>query len=199
MDSTTKQQQIGGRASTEPSSRPDSEHLMRWAAALIARFAVIWPKSWADSLAGMDVDMLRSEWAKGIEGLTGEEIKAGIDHCRSHCNWPPSIAEFRQACHGGANAEQRAYAARSRDDDTRSIRNGTWGDTAAVVAEHVQTIRAAHAPQRAMRCQRDIESGAWTRELEANFQHHANLLGKRVKAIEWPVEMQTTTNSVKNL
>ena len=68
-----------------------------------------------------------------------------------------------------------------------------------MVAEHVQTIRAAHAPQRAMRCQRDIESGAWTRELEANFQHHANLLGKRVKAIEWPVEMQTTTNSVKNL
>lgn len=132
------------------------------------------------------MDMLRSEWAKGISGLTGEEIKAGIDHCRSHCVWPPSIAEFRQACHGGANAEQRAYAARSRDNDTRAIRNGTWGDTAEVVAEHVQAVRQSRLSQKVMRCPRDIESGAWTREMEANFQYHASLLGRRVKAIEWP-------------
>lgn len=184
MDSTTKQQQIGGRASTEPSSRPDSEHLMRWAAALIARFAVIWPKSWADSLAGLDVDMLRSEWAKGISGLTGEEIKAGIDHCRSHCVWPPSIAEFRQACKGGANAEQRAYAARSMDDRP-AIKHGTHGDVAEVVAEHVESVKAKLDRKPAYRSVTDIASGKWTRGMEANFLHHAMILGRKVRPIEW--------------
>lgn len=186
MDSTTKQQQIGGRASTEPSSRPDSEHLMRWAAALIARFAVIWPKSWADSLAGLDVDMLRSEWAKGISGLTGEEIKAGIDHCRSHCVWPPSIAEFRQACKGGANAEQRAYAARAREERP-ALTQGTWGDTAAVVAEHIQAARpVATGARRPMRSLVDIAAGRWTREMEASFQHHARALSRTVSPVVWP-------------
>lgn len=170
---------------------------MRWSAALLARFSIIWPRQWADTTKGTNMEAMEAEWAKGISGLTGEEIKAGIDHCREYSSWPPSIAEFRQACKGGANAEQRAYAARVRDD-AHALRHGTRGDTAAVVAEHVQTIRDARAPQRAMRCLRDIASGAWTREMEANFQHHANLLGRRVKAIEWPEEMQTTTNSVKN-
>lgn len=134
--------------------------------------------------------MVQAEWAKGLAGLTGEEIRIGIDHCRTHATWPPSIAEFRTACRGGATAEQRAYAARAREDQkgTKALRHGTWGDTAVVVAEHVQSVRATIATRQATRSLRDIADGLWTREMEANFCRHAAFLGRKVKPLEWPDE-----------
>lgn len=191
MATATNQLMTAVPASTSPSSLPDNGLLMKWATALLARFAVIWPKAWADSLAGLDIHMLTAEWAKGLEGLTGEEIRHGIDHCRANNTWPPSIAEFRTACRGGANAEQRAYAARARADQegVKAIRNGTWGDTAAVVAEHVKKVRADLSDRRATRCPRDIADGLWTREREEAYRRDAAFLGIKLKPIEWPDEV----------
>lgn len=177
----------GGPASTAPSSTPDNGLLMKWAAALLGRFAAIWPKAWADSVAGLDPAMVQAEWAKGLAGLTGEEIRDGIDHCRTQAPWPPSIAEFRGACRGGATAEQRAYAARATED-RQALANGTWGDTAAVVTEHVQAVKAKVANRQTTRSLVDIAAGRWTRAMEANFCYHAGILGRKVKPIEWPDE-----------
>lgn len=129
--------------------------------------------------------MVQAEWVKGLEGLTGQEIAEGLSHVRANNTWPPSIAEFRTACRGGANAEQRAYAAKSRDYSP-AIKRGTHGDVAEVVAEHVESVKAKLDSKPAYRSVTDIASGKWTREMEANFQHHASLLGRREKAIEWP-------------
>jgi hypothetical protein len=38
------------------------------------------------------------EWAGGLSGLTGEEIKRGFDTWEE--DWPPSLSEFRNACLG---------------------------------------------------------------------------------------------------
>lgn len=163
---------------------------MKWSAALLARFANIWPKAWAETTKFASHDDLILEWAKGLDGLSGDEIRFGIDCCRCNNTWPPSIAEFRTACRGGANAEQRAYAARSSYDQegVRAMRHGTWGDTAAVVADHVQSVRATLATRQATRSLRDIADGLWTREMEANHIRHATLLGRKVRPIEWPDE-----------
>lgn len=175
-------------ASTNPSSLTDSELLTKWVAALLARFAVIWPKAWADSLAGLDLNMVRAEWAKGIEGLSGDEIRQGIDHCRNHATWPPSIAEFRTACRGGSTAEQRAYAARAKADqaEVKALRHGTWGDTAANVVTHVKQVKATLAARQATRTLRDISEGLWTRQMEESVQRHAAALGHKLKPVEWP-------------
>ena len=164
---------------------------MKWSAALLARFATIWPRAWGETTKLASHDDLIAEWAKGIAGLEGEEIRHGIDHCRAHSTWPPSIAEFRTACRGGANAEQRAYAARAREDQegTKAMRHGTWGDTAAVVAEHVQSVRATLATRPASRSLRDIAAGRWTQEKESNHLRHAAFLGRKVRPIEWPDEV----------
>lgn len=161
---------------------------MKWSAALLARFANIWPRAWGETTKLASHDDLIAEWAKGLAGLTGDEIRIGIDHCRTHATWPPSIAEFRTACRGGATAEQRAYAARAREDQegTKALRHGTWGDTAAVVTEHVQAVRAKVADRQATRSLVDIAAGRWTREMEANHCRHAAFLGRKVKPIEWP-------------
>lgn len=36
------------------------------------------------------------EWGKGLAGLTGEQIGAGLDRCRRETEWPPTIAQFRK-------------------------------------------------------------------------------------------------------
>jgi len=129
--------------------------------------------------------MVMAEWVKGLEGLTGQEIADGLTHVRAHNTWPPSIAEFRTACRGGANAEQRAYAARARDD-APALRHGTHGDVAAVVSQHIDTVKAQLDGRPVYRSQVDIEAGRWTREMEDNFLHHAQIMGRRVRPVEWP-------------
>lgn len=83
----------------------------------MARFGRIWPGKWqdqAEQAGGMEA--LVEEWQLGLHGLSGEQIKRGIAHCRQHATWPPSIAEFRQACTDGSTLEQRAFQARADAD-----------------------------------------------------------------------------------
>lgn len=184
MASPTNPPMTAAPASTAPSSTLDSALSTKWATALLARFALIWPKGWADSVAGVNHGLLVAEWAQGIAGLTGTEIRDGINYVRAHATWPPTIAEFRTACRGGATAEQRAYAARAQDE-TPALPRGTWGDTAQQVSAHVKAARATIQP-RAARSLRNIDAGRWTREMESNFLDHANRLSLKVRAIEWP-------------
>ena len=160
----------------------------KWVDALLLRFATIWRAKWNDEIAGIHPDLLRKECAEGLAGLSGEDIKAGIEYCRAKMPWPPSIAEFRSACRDHASAEQRAYA-KPPERTQPALAHGTWGDTAAVVAEHVQAVKAKVADRQATRSLVDIASGLWTREMEANFCHHAAILGRKVKPIEWPEEV----------
>ena len=183
------------RPSTPSGDGSDSGRLTRWSAALLSRFSVIWPKAWADVTALTPHELLVAEWAKGLDGLTAEEIRQGLDHCRSNLTWPPAIAEFRAACHGGANAEQRAFAARAqREAEERrpALTKGTWGDAAANVREHVQRAQR-QINERPERSLVNIANGTWTREMEAKFRHHANLLAsvntglsRLLRPTEWP-------------
>lgn len=173
-------------APTRHSSKLEDGPTLKWAAALTARFSLLWPKAWADSTAGLNHDMINAEWARGIADLTGEEISQGLEHCRRHVTWPPSIAEFRTACRGGANAEQRAYAARVKvDQDVKALRHGTWGDTAENVAAHVQQARKALGSRRVTRCLTDAAAGRWTREMETAFMANVHALGLRFSTIDW--------------
>ena len=40
--------------------------------------------------------MAVTEWSQGLAGLTGEQIKKGLDNLTD--GWPPSLPEFRAAC-----------------------------------------------------------------------------------------------------
>lgn len=39
-----------------------------------------------------------AEWSNGLSGVTGEQIKHGLDTWSE--DWPPSLPEFRNACMG---------------------------------------------------------------------------------------------------
>lgn len=75
----------------------------------MARFTRIWASKWLDHVeAAGGIESVSEEWQQGLDGLNGQQIKRAIEHCRRHCTWPPSIAEFRQAAGDGNNREQRA-------------------------------------------------------------------------------------------
>lgn len=69
----------------------------RWVDALFARFASIWPRHWSDLVAVADLGMLKSEWANGLAGMSGEQIKMALEYHRERSPWPPAIAEFISA------------------------------------------------------------------------------------------------------
>lgn len=44
------------------------------------------------------VDDWTATWAQGLAGLTGIEIKYGLDVLAKSHEWPPTMAEFRACC-----------------------------------------------------------------------------------------------------
>lgn len=71
---------------------PDS-----WVEALFAKFAARYLNKWTSSFPTPEsLRVAVSEWAERLGGLSGEEIKYGLDNWKGR--WPPSVEEFREAC-----------------------------------------------------------------------------------------------------
>jgi hypothetical protein len=75
----------------------------KWVVALFTKLRAIYPKKFMEQYQGnnqLDIEQLMelsmNEWAQGLSGLSGDDVKRALDHCRDNLAWPPSIAEFRQ-------------------------------------------------------------------------------------------------------
>lgn len=42
------------------------------------------------------LEAIKAEWAEGLADLTEQSIARGLYKIKLHCEWPPSIAEFRR-------------------------------------------------------------------------------------------------------
>ena len=84
------------RESPEPvpsgSAEPQSERAM---ARLWIRMTRIYGHRWTSSFGETD----DGTWAKGLRGLSGEQIALGLSRCVvSGEAWPPTLPEFRALC-----------------------------------------------------------------------------------------------------
>lgn len=70
---------------------------LNWIAALFKKFQVIYLHKWTSAIEGIE-DFAVTEWSQGLSGLTGEQIKLGIDSLKE--DWPPSVIAFRALCEG---------------------------------------------------------------------------------------------------
>lgn len=70
-----------------------------WVAALFAKFQVRYGHKWVSQIDGLE-KIAASEWGSHLFGLTGEQIKHGLETWNG--DWPPSATEFRKACEGKA-------------------------------------------------------------------------------------------------
>lgn len=48
-----------------------------------------------------------NEWSQGLAGVTGDEIKKGLDSLSGE--WPPSLPEFLKACKGKSDGFGLGY------------------------------------------------------------------------------------------
>lgn len=75
---------------------------------LFSKFQVIYSHKW---LSAIDNDELYAlaldEWSERLHGLTGDEIKHGIDSLTGE--WPPTPHEFRELCVGSVDHKTAAY------------------------------------------------------------------------------------------
>lgn len=86
---------------------------------------------------------MANEWAEGLAGMSGDQIKQAIDHCRATMKWSPTIAEFREASMRGETAEQRAQRARLKNADTErlALPSRTWAEQRADGARQALALR----------------------------------------------------------
>lgn len=81
---------------------------------LFNRMDGLYPNRWRASFANAQaVKNWREAWADGFaaEGVTLEEIKAGLSACRRRFDWPPSFSEFLAACRPPVNPEAAYHEA----------------------------------------------------------------------------------------
>jgi hypothetical protein len=77
---------------------------LAWIDRLFMRLSSIYLSKWTDNFKNNEelLQIAKREWAEGLAGLDGEQIKKGLDSCRKSLEWPPSIATFRTLCREGS-------------------------------------------------------------------------------------------------
>jgi hypothetical protein len=66
---------------------------------LFERFSIIWGQKW-DKYHDEKPELIANEWTDALAGKSRQTIKQGLSKARQALTWPPSIAEFLQACQG---------------------------------------------------------------------------------------------------
>lgn len=68
-----------------------------WISSLFSKIKAIFGNKWIDRFhSEADIALAREEWAKGLRGMTAEQISAALDICRTEMTWPPdSPGQFR--------------------------------------------------------------------------------------------------------
>lgn len=65
---------------------------------LFLKFAAYYGSQFLSKWAGIDIDMVKSEWADGLEQFTVETVGKALDYVRENCEFPPSLPEFIKIC-----------------------------------------------------------------------------------------------------
>jgi hypothetical protein len=66
---------------------------------LFNRFSIIWGAKW-EKIEEKHPELIANEWRTALAGLSRQAIQQGLSKTRQTLTWPPTIAEFLQACHG---------------------------------------------------------------------------------------------------
>lgn len=68
-----------------------------WIDRLWQRFLLMYGNKFADMWRDLDPNAVKQAWAEDLAGYTGEEIRRGLEWCKSQ-SWPPTLPEFMTAC-----------------------------------------------------------------------------------------------------
>jgi len=67
-----------------------------WIEAIHAKLHLRYPQQWSTAIEGLDEDALITEWQNVLTGLTGLQVKYGLDMWTG--DFPPNVQQFRKLC-----------------------------------------------------------------------------------------------------
>ena len=76
-----------------PSALPSA-----WIDRLFARFHAMYGKHWLDLWGGAPMADVKAVWAEDLSGVSGEQIRRALDHCKGNAKFPPTCPEFVALC-----------------------------------------------------------------------------------------------------
>lgn len=99
----------------------------------------IYGHRWASSYGDDPASSAGQTWAKGLAGISPQQLAAGIAACIASAQpWPPTLPEFRQLCLGIPSlAAVRAELLRQ---------GGQFSAFARLVWQHIDGYRLRHSP-----------------------------------------------------
>ena len=83
---------------------------LAWVERLFARFSAMYGAKFLDMWANVDKDMLKQAWTEDLAGLTPDEIRRGLEVCKTK-TFPPTLPEFIGFCRPVLDAERAYYEA----------------------------------------------------------------------------------------
>lgn len=72
---------------------------------LFLSLASIFGKRWFDFWAGMDMDVVKATWARGLQGLQAYQIRDGLDYVADNSQFVPDLPAFKKICDSMKKAE----------------------------------------------------------------------------------------------
>lgn len=106
-----------------PSALPES-----WVERLFLRFSSMYGSKFADLWRGCDLASVKGLWAEELAGFSADEIKCGIDCCKTR-DWPPTLPEFLKLCRPPVDFE-RAFIEAVKQISLRDSGRDEWSHPA---------------------------------------------------------------------
>lgn len=100
---------------------------------LFNRLDGAYPHKWRSNFPNQQaIDNWCESWAEAFEeeGITPNDVKAGLKACRSRYDWPPSCAEFIKACKPSVDSLAAYYEAVNGMSARERGEMGEWGHPA---------------------------------------------------------------------
>lgn len=69
-----------------------------WIEALFKRFSVMYGSKWSAMWADVPMADVMDAWQEDLRGINGDQVKRALEHCKSHCPFPPTLPEFLSIC-----------------------------------------------------------------------------------------------------
>lgn len=108
----------------KPNALPDE-----WIAKLFTRFSGMYGSKFADLWSGCDIAGVRAIWAEDLGGFSGDEIRRGIDACKTR-TFPPTLPEFVSLCRPPLDFEAAFHHAISQMHNRRNGEPDRWNSKA---------------------------------------------------------------------
>lgn len=86
-----------------------------WVDALFSKFAVLYGNKFTSQYAGADMEALRNEWVRQLDGFENHQDALRYAMNNLPADWPPTVLEFKQLARRAPPPEFKALPAPKAD------------------------------------------------------------------------------------